>query len=860
MRTYPLVFPWVLPCLLLAALAGCLPKGATPPGANASCKTADNCPSGYQCLPATAGYSGLFCCKDAKSCGVGVDAATLVGSGVGGSGDASTFGDAYVATSKGKDATDASTQIGGSGGSGNGGSSGSGGSSGNGGSGGESGGASAVSGAGGGTGSGGSGATVASGVGGAGNGGRGSTGSGGGGGGMLASGGGGSGGAQSSGAGSIAIGSGGSGGSKADAAASGPDAPTVDAPGTCSVDKDCPSQSPLCLGNKCAKCSSDSDCVGRTGPACAATGLCVGCTANKYCTGVAATCDTATSQCVGCVNRSDCAGACQTCTNSVCTAIKNQDDPGVCAGTCDGTGACKSKQGQSCQAATDCAGGLPCADGYCCDKACTGSCEACNVPSSLGTCTTLASNAPPHTGHTACGAADPTCAGKCNGTSSACFYPPSTTPCGTASCTGNSYQATGTCGNGSCAMPASQTCPLACVASAGGCKDCSPSQKQCSAGVPQLCVANGTWQNQTACTGASTCSNGGCVCSKTTCGSNCVDTSTASANCGSCGHDCLGGQCIAGQCQPTVVANTPAGAPIVFGVDATYVYYEAADTNGNLNAYRVGKTAVASSGTLLNTGNSFNDYLGVIGTQLFIDEEGEDSSCAFSTDPSLCASTKATLPGSLDGAGFIPFRSPSPQYFATYTVAQFDTSFSWYSTSNALIHTYLDIPPAANSWGYPSQADFGDTLYWIRYLQDSGGNTFDISLYSVGLTSTVAKRLTANFAPDPYTIIDANAQSLLLTGPVRGDLYRVALPNGDPVNPPSMFNQSSSSWPVGATEDTTAVYWFEFDGTLYSCAPPGCANKRALASGQAASGYDLYDDSSALYWGASPGQVMRLVK
>ena len=242
-----------------------------------------------------------------------------------------------------------------------------------------------------------------------------------------------------------------------------PIGPTVDATGSCSTDKDCSSQSPLCLGNRCAKCSSDNDCTGRTGTlACATSGLCVACTANKHCTGAAGTCDTATNQCVGCVKRSDCGGVCQTCSSGgVCTALKGQDDPGVCAGTCDSTGTCKSKQGQTCQTAGGgCAAGTTCSpDGVCCDRACMGSCETCDILSSLGTCTTLAANATPHAGHTACVAADSTCAGKCNGTSTACSYPPATTACGTASCTGTSYQAAGTCSTGTCSMPPAQTCP-----------------------------------------------------------------------------------------------------------------------------------------------------------------------------------------------------------------------------------------------------------------------------------------------------------------------------------------------------------------------------------------------------------------
>ena len=276
-----------------------------------------------------------------------------------------------------------------------------------------------------------------------------------------------------------------------------------DAPGTCSTDKDCPTQKPLCLGNLCAKCANDNDCVGRTGPACSTSGLCVACTANAYCKGTAATCDTASSQCVGCAKRSDCSGSCQTCSGSVCVAVKNQDDPTVCAGTCDATGACKSKQGQTCKTSADCVNGLSCADGYCCDKACKGTCEACDVGTAVGTCTTLAANATPRAGRAACVATDATCAGKCDGNSAACAYPPSNTSCG-ASCAGNSYQPPGTCSNGTCNTPNSQTCTNACVESAGGCVACTPGSYQCLGAQPQKCDSTGTWQNygSRSCTGS----------------------------------------------------------------------------------------------------------------------------------------------------------------------------------------------------------------------------------------------------------------------------------------------------------------------------------------------------------------------
>ena len=519
-------------------------------------------------------------------------------------------------------------------------------------------------------------------------------------------------------------------------------------------------------------CTADKDCAARPGtPACATSGLCVACTANKYCTGTTATCDAATNQCVECTKRSDCVGTCQTCTNRVCTAVKNQDDLGVCAGTCDSTGACKSKQGQPCQTAGGgCASGTTCSpDGYCCDKACTGSCE------------------------------------------------------------GITYQAAGTCSSGVCQMPLAQTC-------ANG-NTCQPS-------------------------------TGTCGCSNTTCGSACVVLATDPKNCGSCKHDCLGGTCRDGQCQAAVVVSG-AGAPYVIGVDSGNVYYQAGDSGtGITNAYWVSKTAIGGTGSPLDVGGSSVEYLGVIGTKLLFDMEGDFGMCDFSSsDPTHCSATTSTLPDSGNPVGF---KSPSPAYLATYdrTIDLFET-VNWYSTvSTTPVQSYGEAADASY-WGF---FGFGDSVYWIRdqYVSDTSATIMDSTLYTASVSNSNLKRLTANLLPDTYRIIDANAQSVLLVGP--NGLYRVALPDGDAANVPQwLVAPASSANPViAATEDAKGVYWFEDDGTLYSCPYSACgAGKKALANGQGLGGATnagswptpLFQDGSALYWGnSSAGQVMRLVK
>jgi len=214
------------------------------------------------------------------------------------------------------------------------------------------------------------------------------------------------------------------------------DAPAADAPGTCSADKDC---------------------VGRPGtPFCGASGLCV-----------------------GCAKRSDCVGACQTCSNSVCAAVKNQDDPGVCLGTCDANGTCKSRQGQSCQLASTsgCLSGTTCApDGICCDTACDSPCMACDTSGFLGTCKAVASGQP-HGNRTSCGT-DATCGGTCAGKADGtCSYP--TKNCGAGpTCTGGSFTDQSMCSSGSCGTPKSSNCPYGCNSQGTACNltdPCSPS-------------------------------------------------------------------------------------------------------------------------------------------------------------------------------------------------------------------------------------------------------------------------------------------------------------------------------------------------------------------------------------------------
>ena len=226
----------------------------------------------------------------------------------------------------------------------------------------------------------------------------------------------------------------------------------------------------------------------------------------------------------GCCQASECTGACKTCTNHACVSVISQDSP-TCAGTCDSTGTCKSKQGQLCTAvAGGCVAGTACSDSICCNSNCSGSCEACDLSGSVGTCTALSAGSTPHNGHAPCGGTG-NCAGRCGGNKDgSCTFP--TDPCG-GGCTGLKYQAPGTCGAGTCALSQPVDCPYVCNSTTGCGGECTPGDKRCNAGVAQQCGTNYYWQNIT----PNPCQNGG-SCVASTGGYTCSCTGGwAGANC-----------------------------------------------------------------------------------------------------------------------------------------------------------------------------------------------------------------------------------------------------------------------------------------------------------------------------------------
>lgn len=194
-------------------------------------------------------------------------------------------------------------------------------------------------------------------------------------------------------------------------------------------------------------------------------------------------------------------------------------------------------KGQDCTVTTDCARGLFCVGGVCCDGECTGGCKTCTLAGSVGTCKNLQA-----------GTTDGSCAidatkpcgntGLCDGAGD-CAKAPSTTVCAAPVCTSESAgtQAATCDGSGKCNPPE----PLICgnnKCDVNGCKACATDAdcvggKACDAATG-LC--GGKLANGVACTMSTECASDACVdglCCEKVCGECqvCKNTTTERGKC-----------------------------------------------------------------------------------------------------------------------------------------------------------------------------------------------------------------------------------------------------------------------------------------------------------------------------------------
>ncbi len=256
--------------------------------------------------------------------------------------------------------------------------------------------------------------------------------------------------------------------------------------GFCCASGDCCAQSTDCgASNQPSVCGTPATCQGTR-----VDGVC---TATKQCT-TATVADDA-----GCATIE--ASACGPYPAQICTAMPAQPPP-TCATSCTDDAGCDPSAhcdanvcvpdqgpGGFCSMTNQCGGGLQCVDNVCCTSACTGSCEACDLPGSEGTCAAVANGADPDN---ECDAQS--CVGFYHSWSGDACRRKADVPDNVASCSGaRSCRTQATeCGASTVAGPTTTTChancqnpnnPSSCTGTtAGTCNNVNPGSQSCGVG------------------------------------------------------------------------------------------------------------------------------------------------------------------------------------------------------------------------------------------------------------------------------------------------------------------------------------------------------------------------------------------
>jgi Cellulose binding domain len=385
----------------------------------------------------------------------------------------------------------------------------------------------------------------------------------------------------------------------------------------CTADADCTSGN-KCTMNSCGKlppgatCTADADCgtgVCAQGVCCssACTGTCKSCAlpgSAGTCTNVPAMqdplghCADSGADSCGTDGYCDGAGACHRyaggtpCGASTCAA-GTQASPGMCDGagvcapgttkscepyvcgtggtclakcattadcaanyTCTGTICDKKSNGAACGAGSECKS-THCEQGVCCDVACAGTCMACNLAGTVGTCSAIAVGKPPVAASQCPMAAAASCGndGTCNG-AGGCRQYVSGTMCAAPSCSGTTLTQARFCdGNGLCRNAITATCePFKC--GTGACRTTCASSADCA--TPNTCDATGSCGKLPVggtCAMGAECASNSCVqgvCCDTPCATACMSC-TIPGNVGTCSP-------IAAGQPPLIASQCPASA------------------------------------------------------------------------------------------------------------------------------------------------------------------------------------------------------------------------------------------------------------------------------------------------------------
>jgi hypothetical protein len=330
---------------------------------------------------------------------------------------------------------------------------------------------------------------------------------------------------------------------------------------------------------------------------------------------------------------------------------------------------------------------------------------------------------------------------------------------------------------------------------------------------------------------------------------SCVDLQSDAKNCGTCGHDCLGGQCTTGKCQPITI-TTGQTAVSSLAVDATSIYW----------------TRTGGQGSTVNKANLDGSNVVTLYTSAYCSDIVVDAQNAYfhcNTTIYRCAIGGCNMqPTAVGGpfannvAGLAIDSANNRLYFTIGT--PYNSSSGGFIASLPIPNggAYVRLVPADQ----PSPSSIriqNGSVFWLNsgvYVNDNPLNNGGLKKAPLGINQQETVVGTDTGTTDEYGLaLDAN--TAFWGGGSLPQVRTVSLGGGSP----TMFVNAGGSV-SGVVVDAPDVWYAETTaGSVRRCNKGNCTPV-IVASGQGAP-YSIIQDAVSVFWGNyTGGEIRRLAK
>jgi hypothetical protein len=305
-----------------------------------------------------------------------------------------------------------------------------------------------------------------------------------------------------------------------------------------------------------------------------------------------------------------------------------------------------------------------------------------------------------------------------------------------------------------------------------------------------------------------------------------TDTTSDAKNCGSCGHDCLGGTCTAGECGVVTVLSGTGGATRL-AIDATHIYY-IGYTNGEVR--RIPKTggtsellATTSSAVRIAVDATYAYWTDFQGKQLLRVPKAGGTMQVLATGLGTAQAVRLTTDRayvtdytSQGRVGWVPKVGGTATWLVTNTPTPLDMALTptyayFTDTSNPSTVRRVPLDGGTVENFYPTDISLaietdGKDLYFASAKNGKAAASIHRLTEAGSDTELVAGlELPAGLTVDQTYVYFTD----LGIGNGKGSVGRIAIDGSD--NGVSK-QLSFGGWPRGIVNDSVAVYWADETG------------------------------------------------